>query len=103
MANRCRLRIARNQYDIVMKHLFPGDRDEHGVVMLAGISQSGSQANLLVREVHLAQEGSDYVQGKIGYRALSPMFIHRMVTRARDERLVYLAAHNHASDREVAF
>jgi hypothetical protein len=34
---------------------------------------------------HLAEEGTDYVEGKIGYRALSPMFIHSMITRARDE------------------
>ena len=40
----------------------------------------------LVREVHLAREGVDYVEGKIGHRALTPTFIHRLITRARDER-----------------
>lgn len=103
MTNQCRLRIARDDYNIVMKHLFPGDRDEHGVVLLAGMSQSHGQITLHVREVHLAKEGTDYVEGKIGYRALTPTFIHRLITRARDERLVYLAVHNHASDREVGF
>src|SRR5206468_929463 len=52
---------------------------------------------------HLAQEGIDYVEGKIGYRALTPKFIHRLITRARDERLVYLAVHNHGSDTAVGF
>jgi len=39
----------------------------------------------------------------VGYRALTPQFIHRLITRARDERLVYLAVHNHGSDGEVGF
>jgi hypothetical protein len=67
------------------------------------MSSAGEQITLHVREVHIAREGIDYVEGKIGYRALTPTFIHRLITRARDERLVYLAAHNHGSDREVAF
>ncbi len=103
MMNKCRLRIARNEYDILTTHLFPGDKDEHGAVLLAGVSQVEGQLTLLVREVHLAQEGVDYVQGTIGYRALTPPFIHRLITRARDERLAYLAVHNHGTDREVGF
>lgn len=103
MSPTCRLRIARDDYDLIIKHLFPGDHDEHGAVLLAGLSSADRQPTLLVREVHLAKEGVDYVAGKIGYRALAPSFIHRMITRARDERLVYLALHNHASDQEVGF
>ena len=67
------------------------------------MSSDGDQVTLYVREVHLAREGIDYVEGKIGYRALAPTFIHKMITRARDQQLVYLASHNHGSDREVAF
>lgn len=103
MKTACRLRIAREHFGAVMKHLFPGDMDEHGVVLLAGLSSSNGQPTLHVREVHLAREGTDYVEGKVGYRALSPTFIHRLITRARDERLVYLAAHNHGGDLDVAF
>lgn len=103
MMKKCCLRIVREDFDIIMRHLFPGDKDEHGAVLLAGISQASGQTTLYVREVHLAQEGIDYVKGKIGYRALTPKFIHRLITRARDERLVYLAVHNHGSDLEVAF
>ncbi len=95
--------MAREHFGAVMKHLFPGDMDEHGVVLLAGLSATSGQPMLHVREVHLAREGTDYVEGKVGYRALAPTFIHRLITRARDERLVYLAAHNHASDLDVAF
>lgn len=103
MTNTCRLRIAREDFNIVMTHLFPGDLDEHGAVLLAGMSSAGGQITLHVREIHLAREGIDYVEGKVGYRVLTPTFIHRLITRARDERLVYLAAHNHASDHEAAF
>jgi hypothetical protein len=103
MTDMCRLRISRDHFKILMGHLFPGDGDEHGAVLLAGTSTVDGRLTLHVREVHLAEEGTDYVEGKIGYRALSPQFIHRMITRARDEKLAYLAVHNHGSDRCVGF
>ncbi len=103
MKNYCQVRITALDYDRLMYHCFPGDKDEHGAVALAGIANSGSEPILTVRELHIAEEGTDYVEGKIGYRALAPEFIHRMITRARDERLVYLAIHNHFSDRYVDF
>jgi hypothetical protein len=103
MNKKCRIRIARDEFSAVSGHLFPGDMDEHGAVLLAATSLSNGQLTLHVREVHLARERVDYVEGKIGYRALSPTFIHRLITRARDEKLAYLAVHNHGADREVAF
>src|SRR5262249_7522548 len=103
VTNKCRLRISCEHFDHLTSHLFPGDWEEHGAVLLAGLSQAGGGTTLLVREVHLARGGVGYVEGEIGYRAVTPTFIHRLITRARDEQLVYLAAHNHASDEEVAF
>lgn len=103
MMKRCQLRIAQDAFNTLYAHLFPGDEDEHGAVVLAGLAESADHVMLTVREVHLAKEGQDYVPGKVGYRALTPQFIHRMITRARDERLVYLAVHNHGSDQEVGF
>jgi len=103
MTNKCSLRIAQEDFGTLKNHLFPGDFDEHGAVLLAGVSRPVGQLTLHIREVHLAEEGVDYVEGQIGYRALSPKFIHRLITRARDERLAYLAVHNHSSDREVDF
>ena len=47
--------------------------------------------------------GTDYVPGKYGYRALDPRFIHRQIVRCRDERMAYLAVHNHGSDTSVRF
>ncbi len=103
MNKKCRIRITHDHFKALHAHLFPGDNDEHGAVLLAGMSHINGQLTLLVREVHLAVDGVDYVEGKVGYRALQPRFIHRLITRARDEKLVYLAVHNHASDRQVGF
>ena len=36
MTDTCRLRISRDHFKILMGHLFPGDGDEHGAVLLAG-------------------------------------------------------------------
>ncbi len=102
--NTCRVRITRSAFDELSSHLFPGDGDEHGAVMLAGVSTfSSDQTVLTVREVHHAAFGTDYVEGTYGYRALSPRFIHRLITRARDERLAYIAVHNHATKSSVRF
>jgi hypothetical protein len=103
VTDKCRLRIARQDFDVLMDHLFPGDHGEHGAVLLAGTSSVRGQLVFHVREVHLAEEGVDYVEGSIGHRALTPRCIHKLITRARDERLAYLAVHNHGSDREVGF
>ena len=103
MNEKCRIRMSVDDYRLLSQHLFPGDQDEHGAVLLAGMSESEGQTTLQVRELHLAEEGTDYVEGKIGYRALHPRFIHRLITRARDERLAYLAVHNHDSQDRVHF
>lgn len=103
MSDTCTIRFSRDQYGVLMEHLFPGDGDEHGAILLAGVSTRDDKMTLHVREVHRAREGIDYVQGKVGYRALSPQFIHKFITRARDERLAYLAVHNHGTDWSVGF
>jgi len=103
MTDTCRIRIARRDYDTLMAAMFPGDGDEHGAVLLSGVSHENNAAVFHVREVHAAQDGTDYIEGKIGYRALNPTFIHRMITRARDERLAYIAVHNHDADTRVGF
>ena len=103
MTKRCQLRITEEDYRVLHSHLFSGDEDEHGAVVKAGLMQDGDLVRLLVREVHPAVDGLDYTESKVGYRALQPTFIHRHITRCRDERLVYLAVHNHGSDLQVSF
>ena len=95
--------VTARHHEQLMAHLFPGDNDEHGAILRAGIVRSGSGLRLLIQNVEPARFGTDYVAGKYGYRALTPTFIHREITRCRDSSLAYLAVHNHQTDRHVAF
>ena len=98
-----RLTIPAGMYQELHRHLFPGDRDEHGAVILAGICESDRGLRLVAREVHLATDGVDYVPGRRGYRMLKAEFIQGRILRARDRRLAYLAIHNHGGTDSVAF
>lgn len=84
-------------------HLFPGDRDEHAAVIAAGLVTNGGETRLLARELFLAEERRDYQQSNRGYKALQASFIHRCITYCRDQRLVYLAIHNHGGFGSVGF
>ena len=99
----CDVLVRTEDHRRIMEHLFPGDGDEHGAILRAGIVRSGSSLRLLVRNVEPAQFGTDYVSGRYGYRALTPTFIHRQILHCRDSGLAYLAVHNHGSDQRVAF
>lgn len=96
--------IPEGLYDRLHKHLFQEDGDEHGAVIAAGMSQtSDGRMRLLARNVHLAQDGVDYVPGKRGYRMLRAQFIRDRILECREERLVYLAVHNHGGTTSVGF
>lgn len=84
-------------------HLFPGDGDEHGAVITAGVARSPRGNRLLTRELFLAKDGVDYVPGERGYRMLRAEFVSRHVLHCRDEGLAYLAIHNHAGSDRVDF
>ena len=101
--NPWRLTIPGGVYAELHRHLFPGDGDEHGAVILAGMCESDRGLRLIAKELHLAQDGVDYVPGKRGYRMLKAEFIQRWILRARDTRLAYLAIHNHGGTDSVAF
>ena len=98
-----RLTISGGLYAELQRHLFPGDGDEHGAVILAGTCESDRGLRLVAREIHLAKDGVDYVPGKRGYRMLRAEFIQSRILRARDRRLAYLAIHNHGGTDSVAF
>ena len=66
---------------------FPGDQDEHGAILRAGIVRNGPSLRLLIQDVRPAEFGTDYVAGRYGYRALTPTFIHREILQCRDARL----------------
>lgn len=91
-------------FDRLQAHLFPGDNDEHGAVIAAGIVKApDGRIRLLARHLHLAKDGVDYVPGKRGYRMLRANFVRDRILECRDERLVYLAIHNHGRGDSVGF
>ena len=98
-----RLTIPRSIYKQLQSHLFPGDHDEHGAIILAGTCQSDRGFRLIARELHLAKDGEDYVPGRHGYRMLKAEFIQSRILRARDMKLAYLAIHNHGGSYSVDF
>ena len=84
-------------------HLFRDDSDEHGAVIAAGMSTTAAGLRLLVRDVFLAEDGVDYVPGQRGYRMLTADFVRDRALYCRDERLCYLAVHNHFGRDSVEF
>ena len=100
----CDILVTSGDHQRIMEHLFPGDQDEHGAILRAGIVRNGSSLRLLIQHVQRAEFGTDYVAGRYGYRALTPNFIHREILQCRSAGLAYLAVHNHhESDRHVEF
>ncbi len=96
-------RMSKPHFDRLMSHLFPGDGDEHGAIIAAGICESERGIRLLVREVFLAKDGVDYVQGKYGYRALTADFVARVSDYCAREHLCYFAVHCHGGSDSVDF
>jgi hypothetical protein len=97
------LRMTEDQWSMLRGHLFPGDGDEHGAALLCGVARSDRATRLLVRDVVLARDGVDFVPGTRGYRLLTGEFVTRMIRRARDQKLVYIAVHNHGGTDSVGF
>lgn len=85
------------------RHLFPGDGDEHGAIIVAGIVETARGTRLLARDVHLARDGVDFVPGMYGYRALTPAFIARISDICASQKLCYLAVHCHGGSDSVGF
>lgn len=90
-------------FDELHRHLFPGDGDEHGAVIEAGLATIGGERVLLARRLHKAQDGIDWLPGKRGYRMLPATYVTKRIRECRAERTVYLAVHNHGGSNTVAF
>lgn len=97
------LTIDSDLYRRLSDHLFPGDQDEHGAVISAGISISSRGTRLLARDLFIARDGIDYVPGTRGYRALTPAFVASCISYCADGNLCYLAIHNHGGSDCVQF
>lgn len=96
------LRMTEAQWTLLSDHLFPGDLDEHGAVVLAGVAHTANGIRLIAREVLLARDRVDYVAGQRGYRMLTADFVHAAVDRAAEEHLAYIAVHCHGGTTSVA-
>jgi molybdopterin/thiamine biosynthesis adenylyltransferase len=103
MNKRWRLVVPDDLYRRLHRHLFPGDHDEHGAVIVAGIAESETEVRMLVRDLYLAVDGVDYVPGKRGYRMLKAGFIADRIALCGNEGLAYLAIHNHGGHDSVQF
>ena len=91
-------------YEKLRNHLFPGNGDEHGAVIAAGLARMpDGEMRLLARNLFLAADGQDYIAGKRGYKMLKAEFVRDRVTNCRDEQLVYMAIHNHGGRESVEF
>jgi hypothetical protein len=90
-------------YDSLMEHLYPGDHDEHGAVIAAGIAESDRGTRLIGRELHIAMDGVEFVPGRRGYRMLTGEFVRDKIRYCRDRGLIYLAVHNHGGEDAVGF
>ncbi len=51
----------------------------------------------------MARDGIDFVPGVHGYRRLTPEFVRDRIQHCRDQRLAYLAVHNHSGFDRVDF
>lgn len=96
-------RIDQSLYQKLHQHLFPGDGDEHGAVIAAGIVETPHGIRLLAREVFLAQDRIDYVPGTRGYRALTAKFVAEISGYCAEQNLCYFAVHCHGGRDEVCF
>jgi molybdopterin/thiamine biosynthesis adenylyltransferase len=97
------LTIEEPLYARLVAHLFPGDDDEHGAVIAAGLVMTDRGTRLLARDLFLAQDGIDFVPSSRGYRMLTPEFVRDHIFFCRDQRLAYLAVHNHGGRDAVRF
>ncbi len=97
------LTIDEAMYARLSRHLFPGDGDEHGAIIVAGIVETARGTRLLARDLHLARDKVDFVPGTCGYRALTPEFIAPIAHACASQKLCYLAVHCHGGTDSVEF
>jgi molybdopterin/thiamine biosynthesis adenylyltransferase len=94
--------IRPREWRILSEHLFSRG-GERGAVLLAEQTMGPRGPRLLVRNVIVAADGTDYIPGTTGFRALSPDFVRDCSMLAHDKNLTYVAVHNHGGWGKVGF
>lgn len=84
------------------RHLFPGDGEEHGAVIAAGICRSPRGLRLLARRVFIAGDGNDFESDRRGYR-LNSLFVAKTAEWCREHGCAWLSVHNHGAGDSVRF
>ncbi len=97
------VRITESDYKRLYQHLFPRDEDEHAAVLGVGVTMTRRGIRLLVRRVFIAQDGTDYVEGDVGYRKLTAEFVTQSSLACEAEGLGYIAVHCHGGSDTVTF
>jgi molybdopterin/thiamine biosynthesis adenylyltransferase len=97
------LRIGEALHRSMNEHVLRDDSDEHGGALLCGISTSSRGTRLLARRFLPAEDGTDYIPGRRGYRELTATFIRRAHADAGEEHLVVLLVHGHGRGHRVDF
>ena len=97
------LRMSQALYQDLHAHLFPGDGNEHGAVIEAGLATINTCQVLLARRLWKARDGIDWLPGTRGYRRLPAAYVTERVRGCRAEKVVYLAVHNHGGRSSVGF
>ncbi len=94
--------FARSAWDRLNAHHFPEAGGEHGSVLACGVVETDRERRLLVREVLPAIDGKHYLSGKT-HHTLVAEFVSEKVGYCADQKLAYLAVHNHWKDTTVQF
>ena len=94
------LRMTAGQIALVRRHIFRGDHEEHGAVLLVGSRRDEGRTTLLARELDLLSD-EDFPPGEHGYRQIAAAALARLGNRAYEEGLGLLTLHSHprATDR----
>ncbi len=88
------LRISADEYERLHRHLFPGDHDEHGAILLVGERHTADRSTLAVRETHLLKP-HEFPPGRHGYRQFAAAALARLGNRAAQEQLSIVTVHSH--------
>lgn len=100
---KCTFTLDEKLYNQLHRHLFPGDHDEHGAIIIAGVSEDENEIRFLGRELVIARDGVEYLPGKYGYRRLSAEFVANQSQRCSVSKLCYFAVHCHSGENSVDF